>query len=115
VLRIRFADGERPHLFWVSPTAGGRRFKILSKKRLDGSVEALVIEEAARQRRPLARVEVEPSAPAGWLSHWVDTVATELRVDFRFFDLRAVSSADEWNRVADQLGWVRSGRTPGRS
>ncbi len=117
-LRIRFASGERPHLFWVSTWADGpdpcARYKILSKRRACGSIEVIVIEERGRRgRRCLAREDVPAKAPAGWLSHWVSELGRSLSIDFHCFDLSWVETEAEWRESARQLGWVigpREGR-----
>lgn len=114
-LRIRFAAGERPHLFWLSRCEVSSRsdstFKILSKSLADGTIEVIVIEEPSRgRRRPLAQVELPPETPAGWLTRWVDMVSNELGRGFHRYDLRTVDSADEWRAVAAKLGWTRSGK-----
>ena len=109
-LRIRFAAGERPHLFWVShwtqEPEGRRRYKILSKSLPDGSLEVLVLQEGHDvQRRPVAQLQVPSDSPAGWLELWVETLAGELQTRFQRFDLRSVENVDEWRALAQKLGW----------
>jgi hypothetical protein len=113
-LQIRFAEGERPHLFWVSDGAvpagatAAHVFKVLSKALPGGNVEAVLLEEDGQgRRRELARVEVPREHPAGSLARWVDTLSEELDVRFRLYDLRSVRSPEEWAIVAGQLGWLR--------
>jgi hypothetical protein len=110
-LRIRFALGERPHWFWVSdwtPLEGGAaRYKVLSKRRADGSLEVLVIEErAAGERRPLAQRDLEPGAAAGWLERWVEDLSESLAARFHGFDLRRIETEGEWRETAGRLGWI---------
>src|SRR5687767_13820168 len=64
VLHVHFARGERPHLFWVS--AGPDPIKVLSKRRSDGSLEVLIVQDTDLQRQVLARTEVPSDAPSGW-------------------------------------------------
>ncbi len=114
-LRIRFAEGERPHLFWVSARADvpGRnvRYKILSKRRPDGSIEVIVIEEGSGPtRRCLKREDIPAGTPAGWLSRWVDELASSLGIRFQCFDLREIESEAEWQERAERLGWTRGTR-----
>ena len=114
-LRIRFAEGERPHLFWVSARADvpGRnvRYKILSKRRPDGSIEVIVIEEGSGPtRRCLKREDIPAGTPAGWLSRWVDELASSLGIRFQCFDLREIESEAEWQERAERLGWTRGER-----
>jgi len=116
-LQIRFAAGERPHLFWVSDSspagaADSRVYKVLSKAVPGGALEAVLIEEDASGRRELLRVEVPAESPAGGLARWVETVGERLGVRFRLYDLRSVASAGEWSILAGQLGWLRSGPGP---
>jgi hypothetical protein len=110
-LRIRFALGERPHWFWVSewtPLDGAAaRYKVLSKRRADGSLEVLVIEErTAGGRRPLLQRELEPGAPAGWLERWVEDLSESLAATFHAFDLRGIETEIEWRETAGRLGWL---------
>ncbi len=114
-LRIRFAEGERPHLFWVSARADvvGRkvRYKILSKRRPDSSIEVIVIEEGSGQtRRCLKREDVPAGTPAGWLSRWVSELASSLGIRFHCFDLREIESEAEWQERTERLGWTRGPR-----
>jgi hypothetical protein len=115
MLQIRFAAGERPHLFWVSiPVSDDAAsvYKVLSKALPDGALEAVLIEEDAQgRRRGLGRIDVPPGHPAGWLTRWVEMAAEELGARFRLYDLRSVASAEEWTILAGQLGWLRA---PGR-
>ena len=119
MLRIRFAAGERPHLFWVSDGRSARGdaapvYKVLSKAVPGGALEAVLVEEDLDGlRRGLARVDVPPEYPAGWLTRWVETVAEEFGARFRLYDLRSVASADEWAILAGQLGWLRGEPRPG--
>ena len=114
-LRIRFTEGERPHLFWISTRSEvlGRsvRYKILSKRRPDSSIEVIVIEEGNGQtRRCLKREDVPAGTPAGWLSHWVSELASSLGIRFHCFDLREIESEAEWQEKAESLGWTRRTR-----
>lgn len=109
-LRIRFAHGERPHRFWVSPwtsdDGGPVRYKVLSKQRRDARLEALVVAERRDGTRlPLGQVRIPRDAPAGWLSRWVDTLAGELEVEFELVDLAPVRTVEEWREWARRLGW----------
>ena len=53
VLHVHFAHGERPHVFWVSP--GPDPIKVLSKRRVDGSLEVLIASYlSARDQRRVA-------------------------------------------------------------
>ncbi len=109
-LQIRFAAGERPHLFWVSRWEHGRdeatRYKVLTKRRSDASLDVLVLEERiSGPRRRLARESVPSTRPSGWLSHWVSELERSLDTRFVEFDLRRVESRDEWRRIARRLGW----------
>ncbi len=114
-LRICFAEGERPHLFWVSARAdlGGRnvRYKILSKRRPDGSIEVIVIEDCSGQaRRCIKREDIPARTPAGWLSRWVSELASALGIRFHCFDLREIETEAEWQDRAERLGWTRGER-----
>jgi hypothetical protein len=114
-LHIHFALGERPHAFWVSDwTAGaGRvaRYKVLSKQRADRSLEVLVIEErAGGNRRALLRRDLDASAPAGWLGHWIEELAQMLSTKLHAFDLRHIQSEAEWCAAAERLGWLEPSR-----
>ena len=109
-LRIRFAQGERPHRFWVSPwtsdARGSVRYKVLSKQRRDGQLEALVVSERRDGARlPLGQVRIPRDAPSGWVSRWVETLAAELEVQFEPVDLSPVRTAEEWRAWARRLGW----------
>lgn len=116
-LRIRFAAGERPHCFWVSTGSRQRaspdapaRYKVLSKRRPDRSLLALVVEEdPSGVRRGMLRLEVPADAPSGWLAHLVGRLADDLGTRFRRFDLEAVKSAEEWRATARRLGWLEAG------
>jgi hypothetical protein len=112
-LRISFAAGERPYMFWVShwtrQPEGRLRFKVLSKSFPDRSLEVLVLAEGTRAlRRPMASLHVSPDFPTGWLEHWIQTLATELGTRFELFDLRSIESAEEWWAIARRLGWTLS-------
>lgn len=128
VLRIHFRRGERPHLFWVGKRGGvGKRdddarphaslarsdvpargvhcIKILSKRRADGAVEVVVVEEAPGRRRALARVTLASDAPSGALAHWVRGFGESLGIELQCFDLRDVSTSEAWSERARALGW----------
>lgn len=110
-LSIRFADGERPHLFWVSSWTDGpdpaARYKVLSKQRGDASIEVLVVEETKLGgRRCLARQDIPAAAPAGWLAHWVSELGDSLGIRLYRYDLRAVETEREWRETAQRLGWT---------
>lgn len=118
-LRIRFPEGERPHIFWVSTWTNGpdtrSRYKVLSKRREDASIEVVVIEEQGkRSRRCIAREDIPANAPAGWLSRWVSELGSSLGIDFQRFDLRSIESETEWQETARRLGWTLGGKQ-GRS
>ena len=107
-------EGERPHLFWVSAGAAlgdHVRYKILSKRRSDSSIEVIVIEEGSGQtRRCLRRKDIPAGTPAGWLSRWVSELASSLGIRFHCFDLREIENEAEWRERAKQLGWTRGER-----
>jgi hypothetical protein len=110
-LQLRFARGERPHWFWVSDQVvlaeGAARYKVLSKRRPDGALEVLVIEERiGGERRILARRALAPEMPAGWLEHWVDELAEALGAKFHAFDLRGIANEHDWRETAERLGWA---------
>ena len=113
-LHIDFAAGERPHRFWVSDwtraTSEGAhersRYKILSKRHVDRSLEVLVLEEVRSGRvtaRRLARIP--PTTPSGWLTHWVEKLASDLDISFHPFDLSDIESVEEWRHATRRLGW----------
>ncbi len=111
-LRIRFAAGERPYLFWVSdwsdPPEERSRYKVLSKSLPDRSLDVLVLQESGPlQRQTLAHIQVPTDSPAGWLERWVDMLGAELAVRFERFDLRDVEDVNEWRSIAQRLGWTR--------
>lgn len=108
VLHVHFARGERPHLFWVS--SGPAPLKVLSKRRADGTLEVLVVQDGGAQRQVLVRSEVPADAPSGWLSHWVERFAEEQGARFRRYDLRHVESAEQWLETAAELGWLGGSR-----
>jgi hypothetical protein len=112
-LHVHFARGERPHVFWVSP--GPDPIKVLSKRRGDGSLEVLIVQDAGPKRQVLTRTEVPADAPSGWLAHWVERFAEEQGTRFQRYDLRHVESAEQWLETAAELGWLRGPRGgPGR-
>lgn len=109
-LRVRFTAGERPFRFWVSAwTSGGAgrvRYKVLSKQRKGGQLEALVVqEEREGTRTPLGKVRIPRDAPSGWLTRWVDTLGAELGVEFEPVDLTVVRTAEQWRSWARRIGW----------
>ncbi|MCP4006770.1 MAG: hypothetical protein GY725_21530 [bacterium] len=111
-LRIQFAEGERPHVFWISRWQRGRsqaqRYKVLSKRLKDGTLDVWVIEESiSGARRRLARETVPADLPAGWLTHWVSALGESLGTSFSKFDLSRIQDREEWRRVARDLGWTR--------
>ena len=107
-LRIRFGQGERPHLFWVGADASRKlRIKVLSKRTRDGRLVMRVLEESGRARRLLVDRELERSTPSGWIEHWVDRLGHELGVTLRCYDLRHVETPEQWTAVAHALGWTR--------
>ncbi len=113
-LRICFADGDRPFLFWLSTRAAGKqRYKILSKRARSGDFEILVVEEQARSRRVLAHKRLARDLPSGWLPQWVDRLARDLEVSFRCYDLRGIETPAEWNQIARALGWIHSATVDG--
>jgi hypothetical protein len=117
-LRIQFHDGERPHVFWVSdwtkPPDPPARYKVLSKRRANGSIEVIVIEESEeRGRQCLAREDIPADAPAGWLSRWVSELAGSIGVSFERFDLRSIETEGEWRETAERLGWTLEPREEG--
>ena len=57
------------------------------------------------QRLPVAQLQVPSDSPAGWLEHWVETLAGELQIRFERFDLRSIENVDEWRALAQKLGW----------
>ena len=112
-LRIHFAKGERPHLFWVSSpdTKTGEWVKILSKRRADATIEVLVVRAGGGlPRRVLAHLEIPVDTPSGWLSGWVDTLARDLDARFHAYDLRSIDSAAAWTDTALRIGWLRDTR-----
>jgi len=114
-LRICFASGDRPHLFWLAADRTRKlRYKILSKRLASGEIELLVLEEAGDTRRVLAHKTLEPGLPSGWLQQWVARLGRDLEVLFRCYDLRDIETADAWSRTAEHLGWrLPSGRRSG--
>lgn len=110
-LKISFARGERPHLFWVSDWSAAlgswRRWKILSKRTASGAIDVCVVEERSDgQRRTLARHTLPPDQPAGWLDRWANDFASDLEVKLLRFDLRGVRSEAEWLERVRTLGWL---------
>jgi hypothetical protein len=113
VLRIHFGRGERPHVFWVGerqvqavvPEAAVDRIKVLSKRRADGSVLVVVVDERTRSRRALARATLAPDAPSGALEHWVRGIGEALGIRLERYDLRDVATAEQWDVRARALGW----------
>ena len=117
-LRIRFREGERPHEFWVSAWTseeGGRaRYKILSKRRASGEVEALVVREAAPGGRiAVGRVRIPPDTPDGWMGRWLDALGADLGVRFERIAVPGIASLEDWQEWARQNGWSRSGSRAG--
>ena len=113
-LRIRFPEGERPHLFWISTWTNSpdvrARYKVLSKRREDASIEVVVIEEQGRRGRwCIAREDIAANVPSGWLSRWVSELGSSLGIDFQRFDLRSIESEAEWQEMARRLGWTPVG------
>lgn len=106
-LRIQFVAGERPYAFWVSAQGKpGVRYKVLSKRLPDRSMDVLVVEQARRGRpRGIARLDVPASAPSGWLDHWVETLGRDLGVEFVRFDVSAVGSLEDWRSHVRRMGW----------
>ncbi len=108
-LRISFSRGERPYLFWVShwtvAPVGRARYKILSKKFEDKTIEVLVIQESQGRRDTVAQVTLPNDLPSGWISRWVDILSGDLKTQFEVFDLRSIQTAEEWRDIAARLGW----------
>ena len=109
-LRINFAKGERPYLFWVSRWAyldsERIRYKILSKQISHGALEVLVVQEqSGGNRDTVAQLTLPARLPGGWLSRWVEMLSGELKAQFEVFDLRGVQTPEEWRRVVNRLGW----------
>ena len=106
-LRIAFAAGERPYAFWVSQRSDpGARFKVLSKRLPDRSLDVLVVEEPPSARpRGIARLDVPATAPSGWLDHWVQTLGRDLGVEFVRFDVSSVANVEEWRAHVRRMGW----------
>jgi len=107
-LRIRFVDGERPHLFWLATSERDKiTFKVLSKRDRQSRIVVLVVEDAGRARRVLAHRSLPLDVPSGWLSQWVARLERDLMVRFRCYDLRHVQTKEEWVRTVKALGWLR--------